>query len=102
MRAAKCVPVKRSGEHKTGTSGFVDNSELFSAVFAALAQGHRYLTTGNCITVFPEGTTHVDTQLKPLKTGTARMALEVARRDRSSPNATPTHSFASSQLALTT
>lgn len=46
----------------------VDNA----AAFAALA-GH--LTTGGAIGIFPEGCSHDEAQLQPLKTGAARVAL---------------------------
>jgi 1-acyl-sn-glycerol-3-phosphate acyltransferase len=36
---------------------------------------HRVLARGDCVAIFPEGTTHSDALLRPLKTGAARIAL---------------------------
>lgn len=40
--------------------GFVDQSKMFSSVHAALANG-------SCIGIFPEGGSHDNTDLLPLK-----------------------------------
>lgn len=45
-----------------------------------LDQCARTLVTGEVIGVFPEGRCHNDPHRRPLKTGTARIALEAARR----------------------
>lgn len=45
-----------------------DNRGTFDAVSAALA-------SGDCVCLFPEGISHDEPQLQPLKTGAARMAL---------------------------
>jgi hypothetical protein len=47
--------------------------ETFEACF-------RVLERGEAIAIFPEGITHDDPQLKAVKTGTARMALELEHR----------------------
>ncbi|MDJ0848145.1 MAG: 1-acyl-sn-glycerol-3-phosphate acyltransferase [Myxococcota bacterium] len=39
------------------------------------ARARDQLRSGNAVAIFPEGTTHSDPQLKPLKTGAARLAL---------------------------
>ena len=44
------------------------NTEMFSAVYAALSEGEA-------VCVFPEGISHNEPQLQRLKTGAARMAL---------------------------
>ncbi len=44
------------------------NKEMFAAVYAALAEGEA-------VCLFPEGISHNEPQLQPLKTGAARMAL---------------------------
>ena len=49
------------------------NSEMF-------ARCHEELARGGAIALFPEGTSHDDPKLKPLKTGAARIALEAERR----------------------
>lgn len=36
---------------------------------------HAVLARGDCIAIFPEGTTHSDASLRPVKTGAARIAL---------------------------
>jgi glycerol-3-phosphate O-acyltransferase / dihydroxyacetone phosphate acyltransferase len=40
----------------------------------------RVLERGEAVGIFPEGVTHDDPQLKPVKTGAARMALELEQR----------------------
>ncbi len=53
----------------------VDNSKAFEKLYDVIEDG-------NCIGVFPEGVSHVESQLATIKTGTARIALEVAARGR--------------------
>jgi 1-acyl-sn-glycerol-3-phosphate acyltransferase len=43
---------------------------------------YRVLERGEAVGIFPEGITHDDPQLKTVKTGAARMALELERRHR--------------------
>lgn len=50
------------------------NEETFRAVFDALA-------SGECIALFPEGISHHEPALQPLKTGAARMALGACARE---------------------
>lgn len=54
--------------------GEVDNSAAFEQLYAVVA-------TGGCVGIFPEGVSHVESQLAKLKTGTARVALESAARN---------------------
>jgi glycerol-3-phosphate O-acyltransferase/dihydroxyacetone phosphate acyltransferase len=56
-----------------GEGGGLDNE----AAFAAL---HDVLLAGRAVGIFPEGLSHLDSQLAPLKTGAARIALGVARK----------------------
>jgi 1-acyl-sn-glycerol-3-phosphate acyltransferase len=49
------------------------NRDIFVAVHSALAEGAA-------VGIFPEGTSHSDARLAPLKTGAARIALGAAKR----------------------
>jgi 1-acyl-sn-glycerol-3-phosphate acyltransferase len=72
VRAFESLPVyRRQDEHDPRK-----NRETFERASALLARERA-------IAIFPEGTTHSDPRLRPLKTGAARLALgaaEVARR----------------------
>jgi 1-acyl-sn-glycerol-3-phosphate acyltransferase len=57
------IPVFRKEDSVTGS-----NEETFAKARTILAQG-------GSVAIFPEGTTHSDPQLHPLKTGVARIAL---------------------------
>ena len=65
------VPVYRREEH--GDSA--DNTSAFEKTY-------EVLENGNCMGIFPEGISHAESQLTKLKTGTARIALEVAARGK--------------------
>jgi 1-acyl-sn-glycerol-3-phosphate acyltransferase len=52
-----------------------DNSQAFEKLY-------EVLEAGNCMGVFPEGISHAESHIVPLKTGTARVALAVADRDK--------------------
>lgn len=74
--AVGVVPLRRASDEKTGHGGDapVDptrNAAAFDAVAAALAEQAA-------IVVFPEGKSHDDPHLAPLRTGLARMALHAA------------------------
>lgn len=61
---ARALPVYRAQDgHDTAA-----NADMFRAVYAALADG-------DCICLFPEGVSHNEPALQPLKTGAARMTL---------------------------
>lgn len=68
MTAFGSVPVYRA--HESGARGkdATRNEESFARCRAALAQGEA-------LALFPEGVSHSDPQLRPLKTGAARIAL---------------------------
>ena len=68
LRGLGAVPVKRPADH-----GQVDNADTFQALSQALAGG-------GAIGIFPEGLSHDNAQLQRLKTGAARIALDVAHR----------------------
>lgn len=64
---ARVIPVQRRADAGDRT----DNAGTFDAAVAALAHGHL-------LAVFPEGTTHDDPTIRPLRTGVARIALQAA------------------------
>ncbi|MGC6417132.1 MAG: lysophospholipid acyltransferase family protein [Bradymonadia bacterium] len=64
MRALKCLPVYRS-QDGAGTHG---NENTFSAVSAALQRGE-------VVCLFPEGISHDEPMIQPMKTGAARMVV---------------------------
>jgi 1-acyl-sn-glycerol-3-phosphate acyltransferase len=62
-RTLEAIPVYRKQDELQGS-----NREMF-------ARARETLARGGSIAIFPEGTTHSDPQLHPLKTGVARIAL---------------------------
>ena len=68
MRAVGAVPIRRPTDH----AGPVDNSKMFEAC-------REVLVAGGVISIFPEGKTHARMRVEPLKTGTARMAIDAER-----------------------
>jgi len=71
LDATGAVPVYRREEH----AGDVDNESAFERLY-------EVIESGNCVGIFPEGVSHVESQLMKLKTGTARIALAVAARGK--------------------
>ena len=71
LDATGAVPVYRHEEH----DGKVDNQGAFERLYDVIE-------SGDCVGVFPEGISHVESQLAKLKTGTARIALAVAGRGK--------------------
>ena len=67
------VPLRRVGDERTtGPDGTVNrsrNADAFKSLLDALEQGQMIL-------IFPEGKSHSEPTLAPLKTGIARIALE--------------------------
>jgi 1-acyl-sn-glycerol-3-phosphate acyltransferase len=70
LRRLGAVPIRRRMDHGGDA---LDND----AAFAAL---HQVLLEGRAVGIFPEGLSHLDSQLAPLKTGAARIALAAARK----------------------
>jgi glycerol-3-phosphate O-acyltransferase / dihydroxyacetone phosphate acyltransferase len=68
VRGAGAVPVYRAMDDPSLTSR---NEETFRAVHAALAEGAA-------VGIFPEGVSHSEPSLVPLRTGAARIALGAA------------------------
>jgi len=67
VRAFDSIPVYRRQDE----AGEVDNQDTFRRARALLERGQA-------VAIFPEGTSHSDPRLKPLKTGAARIALGTA------------------------
>jgi glycerol-3-phosphate O-acyltransferase/dihydroxyacetone phosphate acyltransferase len=68
VRGFDCLPVYRQVDAGVDRAR---NQETFSQTRALLARG-------GSVALFPEGTSHSDPRLKPLKTGAARIALGAA------------------------
>ena len=64
---AGVIPVYRSIDAVTGDHNV-----------SAFATSHTLLRNGAMVAVFPEGISHDEVSLQPLKTGAARIALEAA------------------------
>lgn len=72
MNAFGSIPVYRAQEAGARAQDASRNDESFARCRAALARGEA-------LALFPEGTSHSDPQLRPLKTGAARIALSAER-----------------------
>lgn len=70
LRVMGAVPVRRRSDHGDGA---VDNNDAFAAL-------HDVLGAGRAVGIFPEGISNDASQLAPIKTGAARIALG-AKRD---------------------
>ena len=68
VRAAGSIPVER---RQDPGADLTKNREMFGRV-------RTHLSAGGAVALFPEGTSHSDPRLKPMKTGAARIALGVA------------------------
>lgn len=66
------VPIKRRQDHAP-EAGAVDNESAFRAL-------HAVLDEGGAFGIFPEGVSYTESELQPLKTGAARIALSAAAR----------------------
>jgi len=71
LDACGAVPVYSREE----TNEEVNNEEAFAVLYDVIE-------SGNCMGIFPEGISHVESQLSKLKTGAARVALAVAARGK--------------------
>lgn len=78
MDLAGAVPVYRREEHGND----VNNQGAFESLY-------EVLESGECMGIFPEGISHVESQLVKLKTGTARIALEVSARGKTTVKIVP-------------
>lgn len=79
VRAAGAVPVHRRQDAGARPE---ENLQAFRAVEHALAGGHA-------VGIFPEGRSHFEPTLAPLKTGAARIALGTAARTGAAPAIVP-------------
>jgi 1-acyl-sn-glycerol-3-phosphate acyltransferase len=70
LRQMGAVPIRRRMDHGDGP---VDNQRAFDALIEVLG-------AGRAIGIFPEGISHDASQLAPLKTGAARIALATKAR----------------------
>jgi glycerol-3-phosphate O-acyltransferase/dihydroxyacetone phosphate acyltransferase len=70
VRGAGAIPVYRAQDDPARMGG---NEDAFRAAYAALAEG-------DAMGIFPEGLSHSEPGLTPLKTGAARIALGAALR----------------------
>ena len=68
LKLAGVIPVYRTMDAEAGDHNV-----------SAFATSHALLRAGGMVAVFPEGISHDELALQPLKTGAARIALEAAR-----------------------
>lgn len=71
LKSLNLVPINRATEAKTKG---VNNTASFEECYKILEQGKT-------LVIFPEGNSFMERQLRELKSGTARIALEVERRN---------------------
>ena len=71
LNACGAVPVYRREDH----DGDVDNQGSFDKLY-------EVIESGQCVGIFPEGVSHAESQIVRLKTGTARVALNIADRGK--------------------
>ncbi len=72
LKSLGLIPINRASE--SATKG-VKNTDSFEACY-------RLLEEGKTVVIFPEGTSYKEMQLRELKSGTARIALEVEKRGK--------------------
>ena len=72
LRNLNMIPINRRGE---GATNGVSNQDSFEACY-------RVLEEGKTLVIFPEGTSFLERHLRELKSGTARIALEVEKRNQ--------------------
>src|SRR5262249_40272225 len=75
MNAFGSIPIYRAHEAGARAADVSRNDESFARCRAALA-------AGEALALFPEGVSHSDPQLRPLKTGAARIALSAEAEGR--------------------
>lgn len=75
LNALGCVPIFRKMDHAQSSGGPVASNE---GTFRAL---HDVLEGGGAMGIFPEGISHDTSQLSRLKTGAARVALGLVKKN---------------------
>jgi 1-acyl-sn-glycerol-3-phosphate acyltransferase len=82
MRASGALPIMRSSDVKgDGTDSKYDNADQLFSVAEAVARGGKLI-------IFPEGTTHSESDVKRVRTGAARimeMAIELSEDEGRTP-----------------
>jgi glycerol-3-phosphate O-acyltransferase / dihydroxyacetone phosphate acyltransferase len=68
LKAVGAIPLHRRQDRSEGADP--------SANVDALSECRRRLARGDAVCIFPEGVSHSDSRLRPLKTGAARIALD--------------------------
>lgn len=71
LNSLNMIPINRTVDKKTDG---VNNDSSFEACY-------KVLESGKTLVIFPEGNSQLERQLRQLKTGTARIALEVENRN---------------------
>jgi 1-acyl-sn-glycerol-3-phosphate acyltransferase len=79
LRGLGAVPIFRAQDHAGDTRG---NQDSFARCYELLHHGEALL-------IFPEGQSHSDPHLRPLKTGAARLALGTRERHGTTPLLVP-------------
>ena len=72
LLAMKAIPVHRQ-QDSSNPADALNNQDMFSSCYTALSEK-------DCIVLFPEGQSHSESELQPLKTGAARIALGAEQR----------------------
>jgi glycerol-3-phosphate O-acyltransferase/dihydroxyacetone phosphate acyltransferase len=79
LNASGAIPVYSRADNDDNSDDIhgdkIDNEKAFSKLYDVIE-------SGNCMGIFPEGISHVESQLSKLKTGAARVALAVAERGK--------------------
>lgn len=77
LTRAGVVPLRRAADEAKRGNAAVGDPSRNAASFDAVAQA---LARGSAIVIFPEGKSHDDPRLAPLRTGLARMAIHAAQQ----------------------
>ena len=78
LRAVGVVPLRRAADERTAPRRESDAAVPVTRNVDAFEQVRAALARGGAVLVFPEGISHDQPALAPLRTGAARMALDAA------------------------